>query len=203
MTTLTKPAPNYKILLTFKDDTCLGCSASLYVSLVYQQFSLGKLFIYHIIDTRVKRKCLIWGRFPTALAFQLKLALTLENFHLYVHTIERTILSSNGNDMETKAERSFDLVFVFNIEAKQTCLFYTLERLKRSKFCLYHKFEISKRSKLCLFHKLERAKRSEVYLFRKFKKSKRSELCLFHKLERSKRSEVCLFRKFKSLKRSK
>jgi hypothetical protein len=29
--------------------------------------------------------------------------------------------SSKGNDIETKAERSFDLGFVFDIEAKQTC----------------------------------------------------------------------------------
>jgi hypothetical protein len=31
--------------------------------------------------------------------------------------------SINGNDIETKAERSFDLGFVFDIEVKQTCLF--------------------------------------------------------------------------------
>jgi hypothetical protein len=30
--------------------------------------------------------------------------------------------SSNGNDIETKAEQSFDLDFVFDIEAKRTCL---------------------------------------------------------------------------------
>jgi hypothetical protein len=32
----------------------------------------------------------------------------------------------NGNDIETKAERSFDLEFVFDIEAKRTCLFQNL-----------------------------------------------------------------------------
>jgi hypothetical protein len=34
--------------------------------------------------------------------------------------------TSNGNDSETKAERSFDLDFVFDIEAKRTCLFQNL-----------------------------------------------------------------------------
>ncbi len=29
--------------------------------------------------------------------------------------------ASNGKDIETKAEQSFDLDFVFDIEAKQTC----------------------------------------------------------------------------------
>ncbi len=33
---------------------------------------------------------------------------------------------SNGNDIEIKAERSFDLDFVFDIEAKRTCLFQNL-----------------------------------------------------------------------------
>jgi hypothetical protein len=51
-------------------------------------------------------------------------------------------------------------------KAKQSCLFYTLEILKRSKFCLFHKFERLKRSELCLFHKLDRSKRSKsVYGF--------------------------------------
>ncbi len=36
------------------------------------------------------------------------------------------LCSSNGNDIETKAERSFDLGFVFYMEAKQTCLFQNL-----------------------------------------------------------------------------
>jgi hypothetical protein len=36
------------------------------------------------------------------------------------------ILISDGNDIETKAERSFDLGFIFNIEAKRTCLFQNL-----------------------------------------------------------------------------
>jgi hypothetical protein len=36
------------------------------------------------------------------------------------------IRSSNGNGIETKAERSFDLGFVFNIQAKRTCLFQNL-----------------------------------------------------------------------------
>jgi hypothetical protein len=36
------------------------------------------------------------------------------------------VLRSNGNDIETKAERSFDLDFVFDIEAKRTCLFQNL-----------------------------------------------------------------------------
>jgi hypothetical protein len=31
--------------------------------------------------------------------------------------------TSNVNDIETKAEQSFDIGFVFNIEAKLTCLF--------------------------------------------------------------------------------
>ncbi len=34
------------------------------------------------------------------------------------------LLFSNGNDIETKVERSFDLDFVFDIEAEQTCLFH-------------------------------------------------------------------------------
>ena len=33
---------------------------------------------------------------------------------------------SNGNDIKTKAERSFDLGLVFDIEAKRTCLFQNL-----------------------------------------------------------------------------
>jgi hypothetical protein len=36
------------------------------------------------------------------------------------------ILYSNVSDIETKAERSFDLGFVFDIEAKRTCLFQNL-----------------------------------------------------------------------------
>jgi hypothetical protein len=36
------------------------------------------------------------------------------------------ILYSNGNDIETKSERSFDFDFVFDIEAKRTCLFQNL-----------------------------------------------------------------------------
>jgi hypothetical protein len=35
--------------------------------------------------------------------------------------------SSNGNDIETKAERSFDLDFVFDIKAKRTCLFQNVK----------------------------------------------------------------------------
>ncbi len=34
--------------------------------------------------------------------------------------------TSNVNDIETKAEQSFDLGFVFDIEAKRTCLFRNL-----------------------------------------------------------------------------
>jgi hypothetical protein len=37
-----------------------------------------------------------------------------------------TVHNSNGKDIETKAERSFDLDLVFNIEAKRTCLFQNL-----------------------------------------------------------------------------
>ncbi len=33
---------------------------------------------------------------------------------------------SNGNHVETKVERSFDFVFVFNIKPKWTCLFQNL-----------------------------------------------------------------------------
>ncbi len=33
---------------------------------------------------------------------------------------------SNVNDIETKVERSFNLDFVFDIEAKRTCLFQNL-----------------------------------------------------------------------------
>jgi hypothetical protein len=36
----------------------------------------------------------------------------------YMHV---TMVASNGKDIETKAERSFDLDFVFDIEAKRTC----------------------------------------------------------------------------------
>jgi hypothetical protein len=35
-------------------------------------------------------------------------------------------LTSKGNDIVTKAERSFDLDFVFDIKAKRTCLFQNL-----------------------------------------------------------------------------
>jgi hypothetical protein len=42
---------------------------------------------------------------------------------------------SNVNDIETKAEQSFDIGLVFNIEAKQTCLFQNLQRSKRSQPC--------------------------------------------------------------------
>jgi hypothetical protein len=34
--------------------------------------------------------------------------------------------SSNGNEIKNKAEQSFDLDFVFDIEAKRTCLFQNL-----------------------------------------------------------------------------
>jgi hypothetical protein len=34
--------------------------------------------------------------------------------------------TSNGNDIETKAEQSFDLDFIFDTEAKRTCLFQNL-----------------------------------------------------------------------------
>ncbi len=40
--------------------------------------------------------------------------------------------ASNGNDIERKAERSFDLGFIFDIEAKQTCLFQNLYSKDRS-----------------------------------------------------------------------
>ncbi len=36
------------------------------------------------------------------------------------------VCSSNGNDIKTKGERSFDLDFVFDIEAKRTCFFQNL-----------------------------------------------------------------------------
>ncbi len=36
------------------------------------------------------------------------------------------VISSNGKDIETKAERSLDLGFVFDIEGKRTCLFQNL-----------------------------------------------------------------------------
>jgi hypothetical protein len=32
----------------------------------------------------------------------------------------------NGNNIESKAEQSFDLGFIFYIKAKQTCLFQNL-----------------------------------------------------------------------------
>jgi hypothetical protein len=38
----------------------------------------------------------------------------------------RGVVDSNGNDIDTKEDRSFDLDFVFNIEAKRTCLFQNL-----------------------------------------------------------------------------
>ncbi len=44
-------------------------------------------------------------------------------FKCQLSNVEGCVRSSNGNDIKTKAERSFDLDFVFNIEAKQTCLF--------------------------------------------------------------------------------
>jgi hypothetical protein len=75
-----------------------------------------------------------------------------------------------------KAERSFDLDFIFDIETKQTCLFYELDRSKPSKVCLSHKFEKKpNRSKLCFFRKLDRSKQSEVCLFHKFERTK---LCI-------------------------
>jgi hypothetical protein len=55
-----------------------------------------------------------------------------------------------------KAEQSFDLGFVFDIKAKQTCLFQNLERSKRSEPCLFYTLERLERSKFCLFHKFER-----------------------------------------------
>ncbi len=42
------------------------------------------------------------------------------------------LVTTNGNDIKTKAERSFGLGFVFVIEAKRTCLFQNLKRSKRS-----------------------------------------------------------------------
>ena len=36
------------------------------------------------------------------------------------------VLISNGNDIQTKVEKSFDLGFVFDIEEKRTCLFQNL-----------------------------------------------------------------------------
>ncbi len=35
-------------------------------------------------------------------------------------------VSSNVNDIETKAERSFDLGYAFDIKAKRTCSFQNL-----------------------------------------------------------------------------
>ncbi len=42
------------------------------------------------------------------------------NIYLFV------VNCSKGNEIEMKAERSFDLDFVFDIEAKWTCLFQNL-----------------------------------------------------------------------------
>jgi hypothetical protein len=39
--------------------------------------------------------------------------------------IKKPYLTSNGKDIETKAEQSFDLDFVFDIEAKRTAYFRT------------------------------------------------------------------------------
>jgi hypothetical protein len=55
-------------------------------------------------------------------------------------------LSSNVNDIETKAKQSFDLGFVFDIEAKRTCLFQIFERSKRSEQPLVQGFERLKRT---------------------------------------------------------
>ncbi len=37
-------------------------------------------------------------------------------------------IRSNGNNIEMKSQRSFDLDFVFDIEAKRTCLFQNLKQ---------------------------------------------------------------------------
>jgi hypothetical protein len=47
-------------------------------------------------------------------------------FKCQLSSVEGCVRSSNGSDIETKAEQSFDLGFVFDIEAKQTCLFQNL-----------------------------------------------------------------------------
>jgi hypothetical protein len=39
--------------------------------------------------------------------------------------LDPPLRNSNGNDIETKAEQSFDLDFVFDIEVKRTSLFQT------------------------------------------------------------------------------
>ena len=56
------------------------------------------------------------------------------------------ICGSSGNNIETKAERSFDLGFVFHIEAKRTCLFQNFERSKRSEQPFVQRFERSKQT---------------------------------------------------------
>jgi hypothetical protein len=68
---------------------------------------------------------------------------------LSVRNREMFSVTSNGNDIETKAERSFDLGFVCDIEAKRTCK----DRSEAnpaystpSTPCLFHKFEDQSRA---------------------------------------------------------
>jgi hypothetical protein len=73
--------------------------------------------------------------------------------------------SSNVKDIETKAEGSFDLGFVFDIEAKGTFLFQNFERWKRSEQPLVQMFERSKRNKEPLVQRFERSKRKKQFLY--------------------------------------
>jgi hypothetical protein len=62
------------------------------------------------------------------------------------HPLSLYLPSRNVNNIETKAERSFDLGFVFHIEAKRTCLFQNFERSKRSEQPFVQRFERSKQT---------------------------------------------------------
>jgi hypothetical protein len=88
-----------------------------------------------------------------------------------------------------KAERSFDLVFVFDTEAKLTCLFLLILHLRKieAKQILFIPQIRKIKAERTLF--IPQIGKSEVCLFHKFEKAKRSEFCLFHKLERSKRAK--------------
>jgi hypothetical protein len=59
---------------------------------------------------------------PAAAELQNKI---VAHFNKLFHVLE-AVLISNVNDIKTKAERSFDPGFVFDIEAKRTCLFQNL-----------------------------------------------------------------------------
>jgi hypothetical protein len=118
--------------------------------------------------------------------------------------------SSNGNDIKTKAERSFDLDFVFVIEGKRTLLNLHLIKIEAKRILFIPQIRKIESERNLFIPQIgqnetkpvystnsnERSRAKSVYSTNwKDRSEAKSVYCLFQKFKKSKQSELGLFQK--------